>query len=447
MKLGFAVVVSLLSAVQAFVAPTHSRAATPMPTDQRNEGAVEEVRAGTRTEANAAWWGFSGEDVTEALQAAIDSGASKLIVPYMGKPWIIRPIALRSNLEIVFEPGVVVLAKKDEFKSRGDSLFTAADATVITMRGYGATLRMHKSDYQSEPYEKAEHRMGLSFRGCKRVTIEGLRIEYTGGDGIYIGKTDKQLWCEDVVIRDVICHENHRQGISVITAENLLIENCVLSNTSGTPPQAGICLEPNRETNTANQRLVNCVIRNCILENNHGNAVHLFFKNFTSLHAPVSILFENCYIPSAVRSGLSVGAARDDGPKGTIEFRNCVVGESGRAGAQVYDKSSKSLRVRFVNCDWRNPWTGAATDEAGSLGAIMLEARDPKMTETPGGIDFVDCRVFDEVDRPALYVTEESLFGMCDLTGHITAHTPHKARMDLGPQSEETDLRIAKPVE
>jgi len=31
-----------------------------------------------------------------------------------------------------------------------------------------------------------------------------------------------------MVIRDVVCDRNYRQGISVISAENLLIERCVL---------------------------------------------------------------------------------------------------------------------------------------------------------------------------------------------------------------------------
>ena len=47
-----------------------------------------------------------------------------------------------------------------------------------------------------------------------------------------------------MVIRDVVCDRNYRLGIAVINVENLLVENCVLENSAGTDPQAGIDLEP-----------------------------------------------------------------------------------------------------------------------------------------------------------------------------------------------------------
>ena len=98
-----------------------------------NSAAIEAVRAGSRNEASAAWWGFNAEDATECLQSAIDSGAKKVVVPFMGTEWIVRPIRLRGNLELVFEPGVLVLAKKGEFRGKGDSLFAASDAENITL--------------------------------------------------------------------------------------------------------------------------------------------------------------------------------------------------------------------------------------------------------------------------------------------------------------------------
>ena len=112
------------------------------PTDQRNAAAVQQVLAGQRDDANAAWWGFDPDDSTAALQGAIDSHAKRVRVPYMGAPWIVRPIALRSDQEIDFDPGVVILAKKGEFRGPGDSLFTATGVNNLTLRGYGATLRM-----------------------------------------------------------------------------------------------------------------------------------------------------------------------------------------------------------------------------------------------------------------------------------------------------------------
>src|SRR5688572_2033662 len=121
---------------------------------QANPAAVAEVQAGKRTEANAAWWGFDPKDSTRFLQAAINSGAKTVIVSNMGADWIITPITLAGDQEIIFEPGVVVTAKPGEFHGTHDSLFRADSKTGITLIGYGATLRMQKADYQSDKYQK-----------------------------------------------------------------------------------------------------------------------------------------------------------------------------------------------------------------------------------------------------------------------------------------------------
>jgi len=49
-----------------------------------NPAAVKEVLSSKGTVANAAWWSFDENDSTLALQGAIDSGARKVVVPYMG---------------------------------------------------------------------------------------------------------------------------------------------------------------------------------------------------------------------------------------------------------------------------------------------------------------------------------------------------------------------------
>jgi len=420
-----------------------------------NEQAVAEVGSGRRTEANAAWWGFDEADATESLQAAVDSGVAKLIIPYMGRPWIIRPVKLRSNLEIIFEPGVLVLAKKGEFMGKGDSLFHAADQTDITIRGYGATLRMRKKDYQNPPYPKAEWRMGLRFVGCKRVHVEGVRVESSGGDGIYIGSSGKLRWCEDVVIRNVVCHDNHRQGMSVIGAVNLLVENSVFSDTQGTPPEAGIDLEPD----SPDERLVNCVIRNCVFENNAGHAILVYLKPQTEASEPVTIRFENCLSrmghatgpsPDEVFdrdlkgwSGMAVGTAH--GPSGLIEFRDCVTENTGKEGVKVFDQSADSVKIRFVNCSWRNPWVSRHPDYGGPRVPILIHLRRPELSEKPGGIEFIDCHVYDDAYRPVLQFEEDkSAFGVRDLTGTITVHSPHEPRMKLGPKTKRIDLELVK---
>jgi len=399
--------------------------------------AAAEAAAGERDTASAAWWGFDPEDATDTLQQAIDSGVSRLLVPYMGAPWVIRPVVLRSNLELELEPGVEILAKKDAFKGKGDSLFSATECENITLRGYNARMRMRKADYQSDAYEKAEWRMTLDFSGCTNIRIEGLTLESSGGDGIYLGATDRQPFCKDVLIRDVTCRNHHRQGISVISAVNLLIENCVLAGTSGTAPQAGIDLEPNRE----NEKLVNVIVRDCTLFGNSGAGILVYLKPLRRSSEPVSILFENCHVRNGRDQGIGVGALGDDGPGGYVEFRNCTVENMRNGGAFIYDKSASAAEVRFVNCKWRN--TAPFHKKASPL---LITLMRESITTTHGGIVFENCVVYDSIDRPVLKTEEDQgNKGAHAIRGLILREGPGEPRAEISLESTDCPLEV-KPL-
>ena len=161
----------------------------------------------------------------------------------MGQEWVVRPLTLRSNLEIILEEGVVIAAKRGEYHGSSDSVFSATGADNLIIRGYGATIRMHKQDYMSPEYKKAEWRMGFRLLGCSNVEIHGVTIRDTGGDAIYLGRPSGGSPNENIVIRDIMWTAT-TQGISVISRETCS-SNSVFKNTSGTGPSAGIDLEPN----------------------------------------------------------------------------------------------------------------------------------------------------------------------------------------------------------
>ncbi len=432
---------------------------TPAPTNLKNAEAVKEVLSGERTEANAAWWGFNNQDTTATIQAALDSGAKKVTIPYMGSPWIVRPLQLRGHQEVYLEPGVVILAKRGEFRGRGDSLMTAGGVENVVLRGHGATLKMHKTDYMAPPYDKAEWRMGLSLRGCRNVLVEGLRIESSGGDGIYIDGGSGQRFCKDVTIRNVTCFDNHRQGMSVISVDGLLVEHCTFANTWGTAPAAGIDLEPDGD----DQSLVNIVIRDCTMENNEGHEILVYPKNLRE-HAPdISIRFENCYIrktltngrPDGVAqgigrndqhhgwSGISVAGVCDNGPGGLIEFVHCVVENTGKESVRIYDKSPDKAALRFVHCQFRNSWMIDHPDHWLHRVPIHLQIRRPKLATDLGGVEFADCYVFDSVARPVLSFEGGSPdHRLRGIAGDITVDSPGEPRMEPAGAIGEIDLEL-----
>ncbi|MCL4215650.1 MAG: right-handed parallel beta-helix repeat-containing protein [Candidatus Hydrogenedentes bacterium] len=428
-------IIALCAGVPAFAANVNAP----------NPEAISAVKTGERNDANAAWWGFNSEDATEALQQAIDSGALKVTVPFMGAPWIVRPIKLRSDIDIIFEPGVEVVAKKDEFKGTGDSLFRAANCSNIIMRGYNATLRMHKSDYAAAPYKKGEWRMVLAFTSCTNVLVEGLTLASSGGDGIYLGVSNKdQPYCKDVVIRDVTCDDNYRQGISVISAENLLIENCRLTNTSGTGPAAGIDLEPNHES----ERLVNCVIRNCYIAGNEGAGLQVYLRPLDSTSPPLSVLFDRCFVDGGDSPGIMVAAIRDGGPQGYIEFKDCVVRDIRKAGISIYDKSADSAEVRFNNCHLINTAEGSYVE--GEPGAntqnvpISLLARRSEIATSIGGISFENCHVYDTKTRPVVLAQGKEGASVSGIVGNLVYHGPGEPMVET---SGLTDTSITLSLE
>ena len=355
-----------------------------------NEKLIEEVKQGKHKVVYASWWGYDPEDSTQSIQSAIDSGVEKVIIDKKTKPWIVsKTIYFKSNQEVLFETGVVVEAKEGAFLDKGESLFAALGQKNLTIIGYGATLKMRKSDYTKPPYEKSEWRHILKIRGCENVKIFGLTLASSGGDGIYLGtwpwppqSGEKLKPNSNIYIKDVVCIDNHRQGISVINAENLVIENVVLKDTKGTPPMYGIDFEPNR----SDEVLSNIVMKNCIAENNAGGGYIISIKKLGPESRPISIRFENC---KGIGQNFTIHyGGRKEGVKGTIELINCKIENS---SIHIL-KPLEGAKVKLVNCE------------------IIPKTRQPgiyldssKQTPSYGGVEIVDCVInLKDLERPPI---------------------------------------------
>jgi len=65
---------------------------------------------------------------------------------------------------------------------------------------------------------------------------EGLTLRDTGETASYVAGGGKLNHSRDIHIKDVVCDNNYRQGISVISVDGLLVEDSRFNNTWGTPP-------------------------------------------------------------------------------------------------------------------------------------------------------------------------------------------------------------------
>ncbi|MEI7731119.1 MAG: right-handed parallel beta-helix repeat-containing protein [Verrucomicrobiota bacterium] len=337
---------------------------------------------------------YDPADATKLFQEAINSGAKQLLVRKMAGPWIVDKLELAGDQEIIFESGVVVLARADAFHGKGDALFTASSRKNLRLIGPGATLQMRRADYAGPAYTKSEWRHLLSLRSCTNVVVEGLALVESGGDGIYLGVDKSGGPNKDIIIRKVGLNRNYRQGISVISAENLLIEDCLLRATAGTPPAAGIDFEPNRPS----ERLVNCVMRRCLAENNHGLAYDFYLGQLDQTSAPISIRLEECVSRGTNRLSVAFSTrsknAADVVP-GRVEFVNCRFEDSGRAGITISKPAAGPL-LRFEHCTLVDPEKSSATN------APIQFASTHGGKIPAGGVEFMDCTLAVDAARPLI---------------------------------------------
>jgi len=388
---------------------------------------VARVMDGTLKEARASWWGFDPQESTAALQAAIRSRVPRLIVDNMGAPWITDQLTGVSDQEIVFEPGTEVLAKKDAFTGKSDALFTLAGVTNVTLRGPGATLRMRRADYDAPPYVRAEWRHALSIKSSANIRIIGLTLAESGGDGIYLGSLKPAWPNRDILIRDVVCDRNYRQGISVISAENLLIENTVMRDTAGTPPAAGIDFEPNH----AGERLKNCVMRNCLTENNHGDGYEFYLPNLTAASEPVAIRLENCR-SRGDRSALRVitGNAEADAVRGTMTVAACRFEQAQRNAVVIGRKPPHGMALTLDRCLIAGCAAGTNV-----FADLLLTARNEDQAPV-GGIRLAEVTIEQPDARPWITCQSGAEYEtVADLSGTVALRQPGAAerRIALTP--------------
>lgn len=388
-------------------------------------------------------YGYNKEDVTTALQAALnDKDADTVIVRNMGSPWIVgRMFIRRDNLTLIFEKGAVLLAKSGAFPGRSDSLMNCDQRKNITIKGYGATFQMRKAEYGS-----GEWRSCISMNNSTDVNILGLTLRDSGGDGIYIGdskKTPGHRYCENVLIKDVVIDNCKRNGISVISAKNLLITDCISKNVKGASPEAGLDFEPNN----AEESLINCVVKNSRFT---GNTFRQFQVNLAKLDSSqtVSILVQNCYFSGeGTTKSFGVGVmgsnagAPGGGCRGVVEFADCMFKDiplqAYRLGNNANGMLAKLTRcvfdnVRTIKEYWDDP--------------IRLEGGFPFYSPEYGNLQITDCLFWDPSGVHGYFMTainERKTFpGCANVKGNMFVVSPKKVGYGVGLRPHNVNIKV-----
>lgn len=111
--------------------------------------------------------------------------------------------------------------------------------------------------------------MGIQIMSSSNILIKDVKSKNNWGDGFYIGRDElTDSLPKSIRFCSVSSTNNRRQGLSITTGDEVLVNNSVFSNTNGTPPAAGIDIEPDR-----NETISNVAIFNSLFYDNQGAGI------------------------------------------------------------------------------------------------------------------------------------------------------------------------------
>ena len=367
-------------------------------------------------------YGFNTDDNKPAFYQAIRANDT-IIIDKQKSEWLVSPLTLRNleNKTIIFEKGVVFRAKPEAYNSTSDCLLKFVSCNNISIIGNGALLTMNK-----EEYIDGEWRMGLSFMGCQNVSVRDLTISSSGGDGIYIDGYKETRYSENIRIDSVVSTNNKRQGISIISAKDVWVRNSVFTKTKGTLPEAGLDIEPDKETDV----IANINFEHCSFTNNHHSGIVLGLDNLTDKSQPISINFSNCYLSMNhdvsnryPKAEIIVSSNAFNPVKGKVIFNNIVV-DGSKWGLIYSRKPSDAYEVSFKNLSAVN-----ICQQKDDMSVVYLEVPDYFKSSGPlGGFSFENTYV-DFNSKSSFFKIRGSsmgtLNGVKNITGHITIENPN----------------------
>lgn len=350
----------------------------------------------------ASSFGFDATNATKCLQAAFDSRAKRVIIDRQDSPWHIDPVFLRSNQEVVLENGVVVEARRGGFLERNDTLFTLRNVGNVRICGEGkSVLRMHKADYQdASRYRPAEWRHGIGIFNSQDIAISNLCILSSGGDGLYVANGCR------ISMDALTVSDHHRQGLSLISGDDIKVRNCVFALTDGCPPGAGIDLEPNE----SREGLSNILVEDCSLYGNCGYGLDIHIDMLrNSASRPFSATFRRCKVYGNGDYGAKLSMGTTDPVKGTLMFENCTFSGNGKSALLFRNQYAGRTAVTFDRCVF---------DARGCEGAAV-EIENNTLFEPFGGVSLRYVDLVADADQKKLSYSALPGSGVDDVIGNL----------------------------
>lgn len=271
-------------------------------------------------------------DYTRYIQKCINENNSVVFPDF---PLMIndKGLLLRSNQKLVFLQGSQLILKSTNKGSYSMIFLNGVENVVIQGPKLVGDRVTHKGT-------QGEWGMGIKINNSKGVKIYDVNISRCWGDGIYISGNQT----DDIQVFDGFLNSNRRNGISIVSGQNIHLKNLSIENTNGAWPMAAIDIEPN----SYEKDFLNNILLENIVTKNNTQGISIVLANYVShLARTVNIKTVNhksindnfgVKISSFVNKKRSGKSSRLNGK---IEFENSTISGSKRQPLLVSGKSDE----------------------------------------------------------------------------------------------------------
>lgn len=242
------------ASTDVFVPPTRARGSTIL--NVRNYGA----------------FGDGVHDDTAAIQRAINAlpstGGTVVVPPGTYMVDAVKSIRLRSLMHLQIDHDAKLVA----LPNAADRYYVINAYKVNDVEISGGQAIGERDKHLATTGEWGHCVM---VRGCKRVTVRDMRMANGWGDGLSVGAADgtTTVLSEDVVVANIVCSGNRRQGMTIGRSKNVRVYDSEFSYTGGIKPSCGIDIEPDLVGTSITDGVL---IQNCWIHHNDSNGIQVY---------------------------------------------------------------------------------------------------------------------------------------------------------------------------
>lgn len=287
-------------------------------------------------------------DDTDAIKAALAVGASTVYFPdgtYMvqtaieGEHPASYAFTIPSNTKIEMSHGCIV--KGIPNKRQLYSIFKVFQVKNVVITG-GHLIG-------DKALNQGEWGYGINVLESENVIIDGVEIENCLGDCISIDGYDYDerplTQSKHVIVRNCKLHGSRRQGISITSGVDILIDSCEIYDISGTNPQSGIDLEQS----VPNQIIKDIKLRNLYIHDTKNQSV-LVYGHVDGLVIEDCRFTNDVYIKDGDNIFLSNVITAYGGHRSDDYFNGNIRAEGCNFSTCIVKNNFEGNNLQFNNC-------------------------------------------------------------------------------------------------